>query len=148
MDTTASLSTAAEPEALFREVESLLNYADWLEIVSRVERADAVAGDPGPAWLVDLRGQLGPLRRSKRLRMVRSVHTPHRRVEFSRAEVDGRAHSPWTLTAEVVPESAGSRLDMSLHYGGGLWVPLLDRILRDEIERSKPRLANRLGSGG
>jgi hypothetical protein len=29
---------------------------------------------------------------------------------------------------------------MQLHYGGGLWGPVLERILGDEIERSKPRL--------
>jgi len=29
---------------------------------------------------------------------------------------------------------------MRLHYGGSLWVPMLDRVLRDEIERSRPRL--------
>jgi hypothetical protein len=148
VDTSASLSTAADADALFREVESLDGYSDWLEIVARVENTEPMADDPGPAWLVDLRGQLGPLRRSKRLRMVRSVHSPPHRVEFIRLEVDGRAHSPWTLTAEVASESGGSRLDMTLHYGGGLWVPLLDRILRDEIERSKSRLVQRLARAG
>jgi len=29
---------------------------------------------------------------------------------------------------------------MNLHYGGGLWGPVLERLLGDEIERSKPRL--------
>ena len=28
---------------------------------------------------------------------------------------------------------------MRLHYGGRLWVPALDRLLADEIERSRPR---------
>ena len=147
MDTTASLGTDADPDRLFAEVEDLSGYPSWLEIVDRVERAEPHDQDPGPAWLVDLRGQIGPLRRSKRLRMVRDVHDPPHRVRFVRREVGGRSHSPWTLTAEVGPgpTGGGSRLQMSLHYGGALWVPLLDRLLRDEIERSKPRLAERLG---
>ena len=29
---------------------------------------------------------------------------------------------------------------MRLHYGGRLWMPALDRLLADEIERSRPRL--------
>ena len=35
---------------------------------------------------------------------------------------------------------------MHLHYGGSLWVPMLDRLLADEIERSRPRLLGLLGS--
>ena len=35
---------------------------------------------------------------------------------------------------------------MRLHYGGSLWVPMLDRLLADEIERSRPRLLRLLGS--
>ena len=30
---------------------------------------------------------------------------------------------------------------MTLHYGGALWVPMLDRMLRQEIEGSRVRLA-------
>jgi hypothetical protein len=29
---------------------------------------------------------------------------------------------------------------MHLHYGGAFWGPVLERILGDEIENSKPRL--------
>jgi len=31
---------------------------------------------------------------------------------------------------------------MHLHYGGGLWGPVLERLLRDEIERSASQLAD------
>lgn len=140
MDVHATFDTPVDPEALFAEIEHLDRYPSWLDIVTRVERAGASAGDAGPAWLVDLRGQMGPFRRSKRLRMVRDLHDPTGSVRFSRAELDGRSHSRWTLVADVEPLEAGSRLSMHLHYGGGLWVPLLDRLLADEIERSKPRL--------
>jgi hypothetical protein len=29
---------------------------------------------------------------------------------------------------------------MQLHYGGSMWMPMLDRLLADEIERSRTRL--------
>ncbi len=144
VDTTAELRTDAAPGVLFAEVDSLDDYPEWLEIVSQVVPAEPDAGDPGPAWLVDLRGQLGPLRRSKRLRMVRSRHDAGERVEFVRRELDGRSHSDWRLTAVVEPAGSGSMLRMSLHYGGNLWVPMLEKLLRDEIERSRPRLVDRL----
>jgi hypothetical protein len=44
------------------------------------------------------------------------------------------------LEADVSPTADGSRLTMHLHYGGGLWGPILERLLGDEIERSRPRL--------
>jgi hypothetical protein len=34
----------------------------------------------------------------------------------------------------------GSSLAMRLHYGGSLWGPVLERLLGDEIQRSRPRL--------
>jgi hypothetical protein len=84
---------------------------------------------------------VGPLRRSKRLRMVRSAHTRPTAVRFERREAPGRQHSPWVLDARVHADGDGSVLTMRLHYGGGLWVPLLDRVLAEEIRRSRPRLA-------
>ena len=95
--------------------------------------------DPGPAWSVDLRGRLGPFARSKRLRMARTVHEPGR-VRFERVEHDGRQHSPWVLSADISPIDGGSRLRMHMHYGGSLVGPLIERLLADEITRSRPRL--------
>lgn len=134
MDVTADLDTPASPDALFAVVEDLERYPEWLDIVAKVRpEADG-------AWAVDLRGRLGPLAKMKRLRMVRAVHEPPTSVRFERAELDGRSHSPWVLSADVAPAGDGSRLTMHLHYGGGLFGPVLERMLRDEIERSKPRL--------
>lgn len=141
MDVTETLDVAAGPEALFAWVATLDRYPDWLDIVARAEPTAPDDGDPGPAWLVDLRGRLGPLSRAKRLRMVRTRHEPHGRAVFERREVDGRSHSPWVLDATVEPVEAGARLTMRLHYGGGLWGPVLERMLRDEVEHSRPRLA-------
>ncbi len=89
---------------------------------------------------MDLRGRVGPLARSKRLRMTRTTLEPEHLVVFERDERDGRHHSPWVLRAVVEPADAGSRLEMSLHYGGGLWASMLERMLRDEIDQSRARL--------
>lgn len=134
MDVTAALDAPCTPVQLFAVVEDLGRYPEWLDIVAR-----AVPNGDG-AWAVDLRGRLGPLAKMKRLRMVRAVHEPPSSVRFDREELDGRSHSPWRLSADVEPGPAGSRLTMHLHYGGGLFGPVLERMLGDEIERSKPRL--------
>lgn len=141
VETVARLDTPAGPGALFAAIESLDGYEEWLDIVDRVVPSEPREDDPGPAWLVDLRAQIGPLRRSKRLRMTRDLHEAPTRVRYVRRETDGRRHSPWRLTAQVAPsQSGGSHLEMSLYYGGSLWVPMIERLLRDEIERSRPRL--------
>lgn len=130
----AELTAPCAPEELFGWVRDLVRYPEWLEIVTRAEPAD------DGSWAVDLRGRMGPFARSKRLRMVRTELVEPARVVFERAELDGRDHSPWTLTAVVEPVDGGARLAMGLHYGGGLFEPLIERVLRDEIERSRQRL--------
>ena len=63
--------------------------------------AERVPGDVD-AWLIELRAHVGPLARSKRLRMVRTACEPvGRTVTFQRAELDGKRHAPWVLRAEV-----------------------------------------------
>ena len=71
--------------------------------------------------------------------MARTVHEPGR-VRFERVEHDGRQHAPWVLAAEVSATDTGSRLRMHMHYGGSLVGPLIERLLADEIDRSRPRL--------
>ena len=134
VDIAAELTAPCTPEVLFGWVSDLSRYPEWLEIVTQAQ-----PGADG-SWAVDLRGRMGPLARTKRLRMVRSELVEPARVVFERAEVDGRDHSPWTLTADVRPDAGGAHLAMGLHYGGGLFEPLIERVLRDEIERSRLRL--------
>ena len=134
MDLQAELVAACAPEVLFDWVSDLVRYPEWLEIVTQAQ-----PGDDG-SWAVDLRGRMGPLARTKRLRMVRPECVAPTHVVFERAELDGRDHSPWRLTVDIEPVAEGSRLAMSLHYGGGLFEPLIERVLRDEIERSRQRL--------
>jgi len=150
VDVTASLHADVTAEALFAVVADLGTYPDWLDIVPRAESVVSSTGDPGPAWSVDLRGQLGPLRRSKRIRMVRANSEAPSVVRFERRELDDRAHSDWVLEARLEPAARGSAttLMMSLHYGGSMWMPMLDRLLADEIERSRPRLLEVLAAAG
>jgi len=99
MDVVAELVAPCTPDELFVWVEDLDRYAEWLEIVDRSRRLDDGA-DGEPSWSVDLRGRIGPLSRSKRLRMVRTRHDAPKAVTFERLETDGRQHSPWRLHAE------------------------------------------------
>lgn len=150
VDVTASMDAPCSPDRLFAEVESLDEYPAWMPLAHRVEpvAGDAVDGGRGPAWSVELRAQVGPLARSKRLRMVRSEHDPvTRRVVFERSELDGRRHSPWVLRAEVTATTGGARLEMRLHYGGGLWTGgLLERVLTDQISAGRERLCERVAA--
>lgn len=141
VDAVAHLDAPCPPETLFGWVDDLSRYPKWLDLVARAQPAPAIEGDPGPAWLVDLRARLGPLARSKRLRMVRTDHRPPSVARFERLEHDGRDHSAWVLEAQVDPAAgSASRLTMHLHYGGSLFVPVLERLLQDEIDRSRGRL--------
>ncbi len=140
MDVTATLDAPCSPEELFAWVVDLGRYPEWLDIVPRAAPVEPHDDDVGPAWSVDLRGRLGPFARAKRLRMVRTGAEPARHARFERVEHDGRDHSLWVLDLTVDTRPDGSRLTMRLHYGGRLWMPVLDRVLADEIERSRPRL--------
>jgi hypothetical protein len=130
----AALDAPCPPAELFTWVDDLSRYPSWLTIVTTAEP------DGDGCWVVDLRGRFGPLARSKRLRMQRTTLEPERLAVFERSERDDRDHSPWVLRAQVSPTGSGSHLDMHLHYGGGLWGPVLERLLRDEIDHSRDRL--------
>lgn len=144
MDVVATLDADCAPATLVAVVRDLDRYPEWLSILPRTT---ADAGDDPAAWTVELRATIGPLARSKKLRMVRVVDDPTH-VRFERAETDGRRHSPWVLDATVDPIDGGSRLTMSLHYGGALGGGLVERLLRDEIESSRGRLRVMVEEGG
>jgi len=140
VDVTAELDARCSAPELFKWVEDLERYPSWLEIVPRASSVEPAPGDEGPAWRVDLRGRMGPLARSKRLRMVRTRHDPVSSVRFERRETDTRRHSDWILDADVVELDEGCRLVMRLHYGGSFGGRILERMLGDEIRRSRTRL--------
>jgi hypothetical protein len=148
VDVTAEMDTTADPDVLFAWVDDLARYPEWLGLVSRAQPAEPHGDDEGPAWSIDLRARLGPLARAKRLRMVRTAHEVPHRATFERREHDGREHSPWVLRAEVEARPDGARLVMHLHYGGGLFGPVMEKLLRDEIDRSRPRLATLVAASG
>ena len=118
-------------------VNDLGLYPQWLSIVPRAEVV-AAEGD-ARAWAVELRAKVGPLARSKKLRMERVADTPDH-VRFERRETDARDHSSWVLDAEIEPVDSGCRLTMILRYGGAFGGGLVERLLRDEIETSKQKL--------
>ncbi|MCB1256229.1 MAG: SRPBCC family protein [Microthrixaceae bacterium] len=139
----ASVDAEVEPVEIFSIVSDLGTYPDWLDIVGSAQAVPADPDDGGsPAWLIDLRAQMGPLRRSKRLRMERTVCKAPLSARFERRELDGRSHSDWVLTATIEELGETTRLTMDLLYAGSLWLPALDRILREEIRRSSARLVS------
>ena len=134
------------PERAFALVDDLSVYPAWMDLVHDVEEVSE-AGEQR-VWEVELQAQVGPFARSKRLRMVRTVHEPGRRVVFERAEIDGRRHSTWVLAATLDPDShpelsgeRGTKLTMTLTYGGNLWAgAVLQRVLDDHVERGAAAL--------
>lgn len=148
-------SVPGPPERAFALVDDLGVYPTWMDLVHDVGEVDPTGGLR--TWNVELQAQVGPFARSKRLRMVRVVHDPGRRVVFERAEVDGKRHSPWILGAALEPESseesgpagAMTRLTMTLTYGGNLWTgAVLQRVLDDHVERGAAALSELLSEPG
>jgi hypothetical protein len=150
MDVYASLGAPCPADELFVFVEDLGQYPSWVDLVHRAEPIAAATeeGDARPLWQVELRARLGPLARSKRLRMQRTAHDAAEHVVvFERHEIDGRRHSPWVLRAEVADTADGCALQMHLHYGGGLWTGgVLERTLADQITNGRERLLARVRS--
>jgi len=144
MELSSTAHLKAPPDRVFAEVANLDTYPGWLGIVSGARRVDATETDVGPAWSMDLVGRIGPLRRTKTLRMVRVEARPPKLVRFERHEVGGGQNSAWVLTAEMEAADGGSQLTIALHYGGAGRIPGLDRLLRDEIAKATKRLAKRL----
>jgi hypothetical protein len=145
MDVHASLDAPCRAGELFVFVDDLAKYPAWIDLVHRAEPepvAESLAGDVEPVWQVELRARLGPLARSKRLRMQRTRLDPAAGVvRFERSEVDGRRHSPWVLDVRIDERAGTSTLHMHLHYGGGLWTGgVLERALADQITNGRERL--------
>lgn len=136
----AELDADVPPSALFAWVADLDRYPAWLQMVRSATREAHRDGEDRPAWAVVLVGRLGPLRRLKRLRMVRADSDPAGRARFVRDERDGKTHARWELTVDVGPCPGGSHLDMTLSYTGSMWGPALQRLLAAEIEAAKPKL--------
>lgn len=140
---------AAPPTNVFPVLADLTHYRDLIGLIHKIEQDTDEA-----TWIVTLRAKIGPLARSKRLRMRRTVCDAPHRVRFERDEVDGRSHSPWTLEATVEPGTStgagtdadasttaeSSTVTMVLAYGGSLWSPMLNTVLDSQVEQAKAKL--------
>lgn len=149
------------PSRVYPVLADLGSYAVWMPLVHRVEPdgpadqphgpADAPAGEAvgGGAWHVTLRARLGPLARTKRLRMVRTVAEAHEHVRFERAETDGRSHSAWIMDGAVtaLDGSRRSGVRIELRYEGGLWSGALDTLLGSSIDDAVDGLRRRVERG-
>ncbi len=137
----STVSLDASTVAVFPFVANLDRYSDWMPLVHRARP------DGDGAWLVELRAKVGPLARSKRLRMARnelvtpsSVHDDGK-VVFARSEVDGKKHSPWILTVHVHAVGESSRVDVDLEYQGSLWTGgILEQVLHHNIDAGREGL--------
>ncbi len=139
MRTSESVVVPAPPTAVFPYVVDLAVYPSWLRLV---HAAEPVGEAPVSAWSVELRARVGPLARSKQLRMERTLLVPDEVVVFERAEIDGRQHARWALRAELESnDDHGTVLTMRLAYDGALWTGgLMERVLDDEIRRARAGL--------
>jgi hypothetical protein len=131
----------ATADGLFEQIAVLDRYPPWMRLVHRVTPLEPDHGRL--AWWVELRAKVGPLARSKQLRMVRTVFVPGRRVRFERIQHDDRDHAEWILTGEVGDQTDfGTHLTMHLEYTGELWsASILGRILDDEVRRGSAGLS-------
>jgi hypothetical protein len=125
--------------AVLPYIQDLTKYPLWMGLVHAVAPLDDDGGHE-----VELRGKIGPFARSKRLRMVAVAQASPHRVRFERSEHDGRDHARWilqaTMSAVGTDPSPVTRVSITLLYEGRLWSPVVERVLADEIERSKARL--------
>ena len=142
MDVRVDIDIPCGPSAIYPFVCDLVQYPQWMGLVHSAVLDPTTTGPT--AWIVELRGKIGPFARSKRLRMQQVVTDSPHHVRFERSEDDGQQHGQWVLEVkiadlgtELVPKSS---LKMTLHYGGRLFSSVVERALQDEIEMSKKRL--------
>jgi carbon monoxide dehydrogenase subunit G len=142
MDVRAESTLRADPARARAAVEDLNTYPRWLSFVVAVEST----GDGG--WWVDLGARLGPLRRTKRVRMERTTAREGGPVVFERREHDGREHNEWILRVDLLPEGGGTRVHGHLRYGGSGLPPGIDRLVARELARAGARLDRLLEAEG
>ena len=142
MEVRAEVSLPCDAPRARDVLADLSGYPKWLGIVHAASTAAPTPDDPRPAWLVDIGARVGPIRRTKRLRMIRALDTADH-LRFERCELDGVPHSPWDLDITLRSGSASPPATFTsvvLHYGGTAWLPLLDAVLAAEVRRALPRL--------
>ena len=133
----ASLETLVDRKVAHTVLRDLAQYPHWLDIVHSV----TIDENSDSAWIIELRGKVGPFARSKRLRMLRTSDDANTSVVFERSEVDGRNHSEWKLTVFFAGAGNETEVSVEMFYGGSMFGGgILERMLADQIERSRPQL--------
>lgn len=149
MELDARAEIAVAHDRVVAALQDLATYPHWLTIVGAARSAPAHPDDGDrPAWVVELVGRIGPFRRTKRVRMVRTaLDRSVGAVRFERAEHDGRHHNTWVLTADaeaVAGRPVCTAVHVHLHYGGSRTLPGADLLLRQEAHRAGERLERHL----
>jgi carbon monoxide dehydrogenase subunit G len=132
----SSVDLCVPKEQVLPYVADLSQYLLWMPLIHEVELVRE------GVWLVELRAKVGVFARSKRLTMMRTVHTDDKLV-FERQEDDGRQHAPWTMEISLTETTQGCSVSIQLTYGGNLWTAgVLDKILAHQVDLGKKTLAD------
>lgn len=135
VEQTINIELITEAGIVFDVVSDLQTYPFWLDIV------DKVTPDGEDAWIVTLTAKIGPIKRSKKLRMIKS--TDGMATTFIRQETHGRDFSIWKMHSTVTPVSTNSsELTIELLYDGPYWSNVLDALL----DARKPKIQKSLES--
>lgn len=145
MNVEASFDAPCTPELLFSIVEDLTNITPWLDLLGGADPSPVDPSDAGPAWDATFAIKLGPLTKTKDVRLVRIVHTPPTDVVYERHEfpIEGKDTSQiamWRLTLRVTPTDTGSSLHVHVFYGGDALGDMAEGILTKELKKSRPAL--------
>jgi hypothetical protein len=133
----ASLETLVNRNSAHAILRDLAQYPKWLDIVHAAVKEEGSDN----TWTIELRGKVGPFARSKRLRMMRTNDDANASVVFERSEIDGRNHSEWKLTVFFAGGGNDAEVSVEMFYGGSMFGGgILERMLADQIERSRPQL--------
>jgi carbon monoxide dehydrogenase subunit G len=135
MQYSSSVQLGVTKDRVMAYVADLSQYQQWMPLIYGVEPISE------NVWKVELRAKVGVFARSKRLTMVRTVHTDTQLV-FERQENDGRQHAPWKMEVLLTDAPNGCTVTIDLSYGGTLWTAgVLDKILAHQVELGKKSLA-------
>ncbi len=127
MNVSVAVRSIHDPGIVRRFLADCEQLSAWVPFVALAEPGDGCC-------TVVLAGELGPMRRTKRLRFL--VTTSELGVRFDRAEVDGRRHAPWHASFRVDAAADGSVVTGDLRYGGALADAVARRVLDAAVERA------------
>ncbi len=126
-------------DSVWPVVSDLATFPQWIEIVDTVV---VDAGEP-PAHFVILKARLGPISRSKKLRMVQTARggesdpEANNSVTFERQETHDIEVAMWKMNVTACSTGESStQLSISLSYDGELWLPAFGAILDSQVPKT------------